>query len=264
MKKFNTILVPYDLSEASEAALHFTLSFCMNDNLINVILVHNTKEENIDVVVKELEASAENIKKLHKAYRGIIQVQLTHNDLFESILEKQKETNADLIIMGTNYSDEDGARKDSRTSKLVLEADCPVMVVPNNTREFSLKKLVLVIDRKEIDDKKNLEVLLAVAQRFDAKVNVLTIYEDAEEFTYDKDDALIEDALEYALYTFYESHAFKKGTDILKTILDYVKENEIDMLAILPRNHAKKNTPSEGRLTKLLALKTNIPLLTID
>ena len=58
--------------------------------------------------------------------------------------------------------------------------------------------------------------------------------------------------------------SLSKNTDIEKGIFDYVREKNIDMLAILPRNHAKKSKPSEGRLTRLLTLHTEVPLLTID
>ena len=70
--------------------------------------------------------------------------------------------------------------------------------------------------------------------------------------------------LEYYFETLDYQYAFPQSTDIEKGIFDYVKKNNIDMLAILPRNHAKKIKPSEGRLTELLTLHTELPLLTID
>ena len=78
--------------------------------------------------------------------------------------------------------------------------------------------------------------------------------------TENKNDSI----LEYYLETLHYHHVFPKNTDIEKGIFEYVKEKNIDMLAILPRNHAKKSKPSEGRLTRLLTLHTEVPLLTID
>jgi hypothetical protein len=43
-----------------------------------------------------------------------------------------------------------------------------------------------------------------------------------------------------------------------------VAEKEIDMIAILPRNHSKKGQPSEGKLTEVLTLKSSTPVLAID
>ena len=70
--------------------------------------------------------------------------------------------------------------------------------------------------------------------------------------------------LEYYLETLDYRHAFPQNTDIEQGIANYIREHDINLLAILPRNHAQKTEPSEGRLTKLLTLRTEIPLLAID
>lgn len=70
--------------------------------------------------------------------------------------------------------------------------------------------------------------------------------------------------LEYYLETLDYRHAFPQNADIERGITDYVDEHHIDLLVILPRNHAQKTKPSEGRLTKLLTLRTQIPLLAVD
>ncbi len=73
-----------------------------------------------------------------------------------------------------------------------------------------------------------------------------------------------EESLEYYLEHFYAEHNFEKNQDIEKGILEYIEEKDIDLLTILPRNHAQKTLPSEGRLTKLLTLHSSVPVLTLD
>jgi hypothetical protein len=73
-----------------------------------------------------------------------------------------------------------------------------------------------------------------------------------------------EEVLEYYLDSLLYFHAFPQNSDIELGITNYVDQNDIDLLAIIPRNHAKQAKPSEGRLTKLLTLHTKVPLLTID
>jgi hypothetical protein len=36
------------------------------------------------------------------------------------------------------------------------------------------------------------------------------------------------------------------------------------MVAVFPNNHVKKGTPSEGRLTRILAQQSTTPLLAIE
>ena len=73
-----------------------------------------------------------------------------------------------------------------------------------------------------------------------------------------------EELLEYYLEHFYAEHSFSKNEDVEEGIFDYINEKNIDMLAIIPRNHARNSVPSEGRLTKLLTLHSEIPVLTLD
>ena len=116
---------------------------------------------------------------------------------------------------------------------------------------------------EKIEDKAVLGTLLDLARSFDARVHVLTIYKES---VYDEEaiKESNENLLEYYLEHFYADHTFIKSEDVEQGILDYIKKKNIDMLTILPRNHTEKSTPSEGRLTKLLTLHSEIPVLALD
>ena len=163
--------------------------------------------------------------------------------------------------MGTKGGEEKGETRITNTADLVLKADCPVLVIPENTRTFAIKNIALALGRNGIDDSFALGVLHDIARKFDAAIHILTISDEDS-------DAIIEDTnqrtLEYYFETLDYQYVFPKNVDIELGISDYVKEKSIDMLAILPRNHAKKSKPSEGSLTRLLTLHTQVPLLTID
>ena len=68
----------------------------------------------------------------------------------------------------------------------------------------------------------------------------------------------------YYLENFYAEHTFTENEDIVEGIFHYAETHNIDMVAILPRHHAKHGVPSEGRLTKELVLQSKIPVLTIE
>ena len=176
---------------------------------------------------------------------------------------------ADLLIMGTMGShdlDEHG----THTSELVLRAACPVIAVPFGTRVGVPREIALVLGRDAIEDPSVLETLLHIALLFDAKVHVLTIYQNSvlvtteEEGAGERPAAQNERRLGYYLEHFYVEHSFAENLDIEAGIMDYVREKGIDMLAIIPRNHAKSTEPSEGRLTKLLTLHADVPVLTLE
>ncbi|WP_299431262.1 universal stress protein [uncultured Aquimarina sp.] len=262
MKDITKIIVPFDVSTTTESALQYAISFAGDDQSIQILLIHTSKSSDNSAIQKELEVRIAEIKKDNPYFRGILNSVVKSGELIENILETQKEQQADLIIMGTKGSEDDSAM--TNTSKLVLEADCPVIAIPESTKEFRIKKIALVLGQNEIDDATVLETLLDIARRFHAQVHVLTICNEEGCYGYTPADEKNENTIGYYLENFYSHHTFQENTDIEKGIFEYINDKEIDLLAILPRNHAKKNEPSEGRLTKLLTLHTEIPLLAID
>ncbi|MEO1053682.1 MAG: universal stress protein [Bacteroidota bacterium] len=258
MNKIRKIIIPTDFSEAAENALNYVAGMIENDDVIEIFLLHISDKEN----TLDEETVNQKLDILKQKFFTNIQSKcncvLKTGQLTNTIIQAKDELAADLIIMGTEGGEEIFG---SKTAQLVLEADCPVLVVPENTTSFRVKNIALAMDDSLIEDSYALGPLQDIARRFGAKIHVLTISK--------KDEVLIteganEGVLEYYLETLDYHHAFPKNTNIEEGIRDYVKENKIDMLAILPRNHAHKDSPSEGRLTKLLTLHTEVPLLTLD
>lgn len=260
MDKISTILVPFDASPAARIALEYTVDFAKNDKNIEISLVHvsNNDDTGIEKLFETMQAQYK--KDLAKPMKLIMET----GSLTESLLNIQKTHNIDLVIMGTSASEENEVKLISNTSKVVSEIDCPALVVPENFQEFQIKNIALVLGKEEIDDRNALGFLLGVARKFNAQVHVLTIENTSEMYGYSKADETNENLLEYYLENFYSEHTFLENPDIVKGILSHVAEKEMDIIAILPRNHAKKSNPSEGRLTEMLTLKSPIPILAID
>lgn len=263
MSLINKILVPFDFTEPAIAALDYTLNFVGYERPIQVNAVYastfqvtendrNTTMENFAKIV----ASLNRRTHLHP------ELIIVEGNLVDTVLTTRKNEKADLVIMGT-LGDNSIEENVTNTSKLVLEADCPVITVPFGSETAIPKDIALVLGKEEIENPKVLSLLLDVARTFNAKVHVLTIYKES---IYGE-NAVVEtneESLEYYLEHFYAEHNFEKNQDIEKGILSYIDEKNIDLLAILPRNHAQKTLPSEGRLTKLLTLHSSVPVLTLD
>lgn len=262
MGKIKKILVPTDFSGTAKSAISYANNFAEGDRSIEITLLYISESPLEEDDKNTLETKLQEIiDKYLPALKSSCHCVIKSGPLTETILNVRKESGADLIIMGTKGSVEDEPVAISNTSELVLEADCAVLVVPERTDTFAVKNIALALGKNEIDDSFALGTLHDVARKFGAKVHILTISnEEGGIVTEDKNESI----LEYYLETLHYQYAFPKNTDIEEGIFEYVKEKDIDMLAILPRNHAKKSKPSEGRLTRLLTLHTEVPLLTID
>ncbi len=259
MKKINTILVPYNFTSISKKALDYTLEFVGLDKDSTVLLAHITDEENVTTIGKAFTVIKNDVEN---TFRGTIKSVIRKGSLTEALLEIQKEEPIDLVVMGTSG---DASSDVNNTVDLALEIDdCPVIAIPDTETEFGIKKIALILGKDKIQDRTVLETLLRITRRFNAKVVVLTIQNEEGIYGYSENDESNENLLEYYLEDFYSHHSFIENPDIVKGVMDYVEQHTIDMIAILPRNHAKGAVRSEGLLTKELTFASKVPVLTID
>ncbi|TRX56014.1 universal stress protein [Fulvivirga sp. M361] len=262
MSKIQKILIPTDFSTQAQKAVQYAVDFIKEDSDIELLLVHVFDPENSIVTVDEAELQLKKIQEETIKPKGIPSDFIVHSgELMTSLQKLQKDENVDLIMMGTVRPESPDVEMVTRAAQFVKAADCPILIIPENVQSFRLKKIALALGKNEIDDSFALGILHFIARYFDAKVHILTITSDDSSSTVENKNAA---TLSYYLETIDYEHHFPVYSDIEQGITEYVAQNNIDMVAILPRNHAKKDKPSEGRLTKLLALHTRVPLLAID
>lgn len=259
MKASKTILVPFDFSKSSKQALDYTVNYVGRDTSIRILLAYVTESNNEDM----LDKAFKSVEKTYTAHiKNEIEWLAVHGEFTTSILKIQDEEKVDLTIMGTFggalFSDDSS---ETHTSKLVLESNCPVLVVPYGTEKNKIKNIGLVLGKEKIENKEVLNVLLSVARRFDATIYVLTIENSPEVYGYSPIDEFNENTLQYYLENFYSEHVFIENPDIIKGVMEYVSKKNLDLIAILPRNHAQESKPSKGKLTQMLTLHSQIPIL---
>ena len=258
MNNVKRILVPTDFSAVSDRALEYVANLVKKDRTVGVKLLHIMEADDEH---SKVEQNLEQLKSSYQHSIPTLDYQIVQGTIPQALLEVQEDMKADLIIMGTKGSTEEESEASTLTADLVLEANCPVLVVPPKQQPFSIKNIALALGNQEIDNSLALGVLYDIARAFDARVHILSILKDDQEPVLNPKNQRV---LEYYLETLDYHHAFPHNSDIEEGIAEYVMEKDINMLAILPRNHATKSDPSEGRLTKLLTMHAQIPLLTID
>ena len=259
MNTISRILVPYDFSHSAKHALEYAVDFVGNE-AIKIELIHVSDNSDLEKMRTTYDRLCEEFD--HKLKLPLRWALGWNGTVTEIIIESQQKKKADLIIMGTSGWSHD--KEISQTAKLVKNANCPILVIPEDTKKTGIKNISLVLGKNEIDQPKSLNTLLSISQKFNAKVHVLTVQNTSETFGYSPNDEKNENTLMYHLENFYSEHTYIENTDIVEGIFSYTNQHDIDMIAILPRNHAKNNTPSEGLLTKELVLRAKIPVLTIE
>ena len=260
MDRIRKILIPNDFSHPSKQALEYARSFAGSRPDKEIVICYMTETPDESALKKTFDTFRSG---LSKGFRARLSWVHFSPPSVKGLLAKAREEETDLILMGTSGSD--NPDDTTHTSETVLATDQPVLVIPDGIEEeFKLETIALVLGSKEIDDPKVLGTLLDVARTFNAQVHVLTIENKPGTYGYSEEEERNERMLEYYLDGFYSHHVYIENEDVVQGIFDYVDEKEIDMIAILPRNHALKGTPSEGRLTRILTLQSRTPLLAIE
>lgn len=263
MNRIHHILLPTDFSPCAHTAFRYAQHLAIDDESFALTVLHVPRRTPDAAEREAIQQRFTDMKdSLSPRLQETSQFLVQEGELVSTIVSAQQSQKADMIVMGTDGSDEEEAQADSRTARLVLEADCPVLVVPNEAQNFHLKQIAVALDQHDIDDESSLGVVHDIGRWFGAKIHLLTIRSGTN--TTSAQDQEAERLLAYYLETLDYRHSFPQHTDIEQGITEYVQQHSIDLLAILPRNHAQKTQPSEGRLTKLLTLHTEVPLLAVD
>lgn len=263
MKAIKKIMLPFDFSEAAINALDYALKLTEKENDLEILAlqvmvnpVSGTLEQRYEVEFKKVLL---NLNRRSKTRPRLLTVS---GNLMETLLQTQIDQEIDLVIMGT-MGDREAQEAITNTSKLVSVINAPVLVVPYGCAVKVPREIALLIGNERIEQPALLEMLLDIARTFDSKVHVLTIFKESILAEYGNDEQT-EDTLAYYLEHFFAEHHFKKDDNIEEGIVDYIGKRNIDLLTIMPRNHLIKAEPSEGRLTRMLTLHSDIPILVLD
>lgn len=259
------LLIPFDFSDVSINALEYAIKFgsMCEKATINLVYISSSKME-----VNEEKELKNNFEEQLKKYQGAGEPPISYHfrigNFTDSIVDMHKSLDIDLVIMGTSGAKEGAESPVTRTSRLVLAADLPVLVIPVNYKFIKLDKILLALGEDVMHDTSTLNLLMDVSSRSKAEVDVLTVSRTPESLGYSEADEKNENTLQYYLEMFYSHHSFAENEDILEGIDNYIKKHNVDLLAIMPKTHSTNSSPSKGKLTREVTLKSEIPVLVLD
>ena len=153
------ILIPFDFSETASLSLEHAV-FMAKLLKADIHLLHILESVSFTSAIsaafgsvdkkieKESDRKLEEIANSIHANNGItVKTRTEVGRIYKKIVEVSKKDNIDIIIMGTHGVS--GYKKfnvGTNTSKVVEEADCPVISVQTHSKRLGFKKIVLPID----------------------------------------------------------------------------------------------------------------------
>lgn len=274
----NHILVPVDFSEQSLIALKQSYNIARFNNS-DITLLHvidedfitklkglftgnddheNRMREEIQVKLNELAAQVESESGL------MVQVLITSGKIYDEIVRVANDINTTLIIMGTNGPE--GLKKKfigSNAMRVINEANCPVISIKGKNHREGCKRIVLPLDlSRESRDKVNQTI--NIAKYFDSEIHLVSLDDTNDEFLHDELQLQMNNVKQFiadaGLTVISE---IINAKDIAKSILEYAKKNDGDLIVIISQAEPDLAEWFLGSAAQEIINNSDIPVMSV-
>jgi nucleotide-binding universal stress UspA family protein len=265
-----TILVPTDYSEAARNAVHYAadLAKVMGGKLLLFHAYHvpmRLAAGGGAVPASGEELEAEEARKLRNyteavksLYPGItIGHSIRAGFAVEEINDYASGSDIDLVVMGTGAESEHNDIFGSLTTSVIKDTKGPVMVVPQDATFKPKPRVALAYDFSGISNPYMLDMLGSIVKSFGSELMIVDVLKSEEE------KVKMDGSLERLTAQIPHSFHFPVGDDPAETMLNFIEENKVDMLAAIPHKHGFFARLVRNTFTQKMALHTHVPLLTL-
>jgi nucleotide-binding universal stress UspA family protein len=283
MKQFKTnsmktILVPTDFSEIADNAINYAaeLGKLMSAKLIlfnayhmpiitsEVPVVMPTAEEIETDCMIGLKKIEEELQKKHNNQLQI-SASCRYGLAVDEISAFAAESNVDLIVIGMRGA---GFLSEkligSVTTSLMRKVKCPLLVIDEHVTYKEIKKVALASDYHEIQHESALQPLKEFVRLFNAHIHVLNVVKEKAELVPTTEQAVVGVKLEHSLEGVDHTFHYTENKNVVEGINQYVAENNIDMVVMIPRIHSVLTNIFREPHTKRMAFHSTVPLLILN
>lgn len=269
------IIVAIDFSSGSLHALDYAIAFAnlTQSNLIMVWVNHQLSHDTFNGEVNPYKDEAlKNFEDLMRSKKDLMQhgkltYKLRKGKVYQEIAAQARSMNASLIIAGTHgVTGYEEFWIGSNAYRIVSYAPCPVITV---RYDFSIKpegirSIVLPID-SSADTRQKIPFAIKLASQFKADIHILALYSTTlksvqrrvENSALMAQRYVIDAGLKYSLTT---QHA----ENITNTTLEYAKEVDADLIAIMTEQETNAANILLGPFAQQMVNYSHIPVLSIQ
>jgi nucleotide-binding universal stress UspA family protein len=269
----NTILVPVDNGEASKNAVIYAAKLAADlgkhIQLINAYQVPISYTE-VPLVTLSLAQIEEASKALLENYKNEI-IEFTGKDckinsvsVYGEIENEIKKTiekiEPYLIIIGTGGRSGLGNLFMGSTSlKIIKETKTPVLIIPPTLKYKRYQKIGLTSDFEDVIEHTSTKVISEIVGKF--KANLAVIHVDYERYHFTASTPMETMNLDNMLTDLKPSYSYIENKDTIEGIINYVTQNDIDLLVVFPKKHSWFEQIFEKSKTRQLIQAAIKPIL---
>ena len=253
---FKHILIPFDGSEQSIVALHSAVFFTKKfDAQLTVVYIQEKSSENEIKLLLDKNAEGVSFQFIHKKGKA-----------FKGIIDAAKETDSDLIIMGTHgvSSGFEEFWMGNTSYKVVNLSKCPVLTMREKANFNNFKSIVLPIDTS-FESRQKVPFAISLAKQFGATIHVLGLSVDNDKesehqingYTRQVKSSIEEEGVNY---TFEK----RLGGNITKTTIDYATSINADLIIIMTEQEAQIGSFFLGKFAQQMVNHSPIPVFSLS
>jgi len=271
--KINHILVPIDFSESSKNALKAAIRIAKKSDarltLVNAVHIHTPLPhlkggKLVEAVLADYEYQVR--ESFHELESEIVELKDVPHDedrfvayITDAIYTETHTRNIDLIVTGDRLDQSLGERLiGSNTTEIIRTAEVPVLVIPESVTDFNPRRIGFASDFLKIQDYGSLSILNAITVLYDAELAVFHIADSIDGEKQAQIDRVKKNLMPLDKF----SVSIVSAESVIKGIIDFSHNQQLDILALMPRKHNLFERLFVTSVTKAIAIDINIPLLT--
>jgi nucleotide-binding universal stress UspA family protein len=273
-----TVLIPVDLSEATDNVLEYAGEFCADAHIDRIILlkchyvsvyetllpspdfVQVTAEdvaEEMDLLQKKLDAAAHKLKKCC-SQQVEVQTALSKEQLVRAVHNIIADKQPNLVMIGSDKTSyESNSRSGEQIVALAKTSSIPVMIVPSNVKYQKIETALVPCDFTAISR-------LSVLQGFNDRQrwlhpDLMVLNVDARKHAADEEQLAegLKDMLKGYNYKVY----FSENKDTVEGILGFARKSNVQIIIALPGKYSFFSNLTHRSITNALALNALRPVL---
>lgn len=262
------ILFPTDFSEAADLALDFAIDIAKKANLEITLLnaydlpyAQNVMSTSLIDIMRD--NSEKSLKQLKTKVEGL-GVKCDYKSMMGNPIRVVKEVSKKdpncIVVMGTKgASGLEEVLIGSNAASVLQSTDVPVLAIPASTQFHDIKKIVYCTDFRSNKNDRALRRLADLARLFDAEVMILHVQQPGQA------DLASDQRTKFDHHLTNVKHSFHIISDVKveEAILNFTREKEADMLALLTRKYGIIRGLFHYSLTNKVAYHSTVPILAL-
>ena len=269
MKK---ILVPTDFSKAAFNALEYAVNIAKKLDaeiiLLNAYAVPNSSVmiDLTDVLKKDSLNGLEEIKNKISALHPEVKIETIdyNGDLMSSVRFCAAKNEIHLVVMGTTGAT--GLKETfigSNTATLIQEINIPLIAIPKGAKLGEKLNIGVSTDLKNLKNINVFEKVKDLAKAYDGEFHLINVSEDLSKVN---PTEFVEHAadVEDIFSGFKHSFKFLENTDFESEILDYIDENNLNMLVVISRKRNFFERLFHKSISRKLAMHSPVPIVILS